>query len=79
MEHTLENTLKAKKFLIEEGFSENDFYTATEDYVEAGYLLGEPLIKNNDDFITSAFELWKDKTFWEEHGEKIFDLCRYGL
>lgn len=72
MEYTLENTLEAKKSLMKEGFNEEDFYPADDIDVECGCLLGEPMLKNSDDG-QSAFELWKDKLFWDEHEDDYVD------
>ena len=72
MEYTLENTLKAKKSLIEIGFAEDDFYPADEIDVECGRINGEPIIKNGEDG-KSAFELWTEKLFWDEHEDYYVD------
>lgn len=72
MEYTLENTLKAKKSLIETGFKDSDFYPADDMDVECGRILGEPIIKNNDDG-KSAFELWSEKLFWDENEDDYVD------
>ena len=54
--HTLENCLFAKQELMKQGFKEDDFYLADEYYLEIGYLVGEPMMKTNDDFCKSALE-----------------------
>ena len=66
--HTLENCLFAKQELIKDGFSEDDFYYADIDDVEVGLILGEPILKSNDDCIT-ALELYKQKCFSEDEDE----------
>lgn len=64
--HTLENCLIAKDELIKDGFQENDFYLADEDYLEINYLLNEPMLKTNDDFYKSALELYREKCISED-------------
>ncbi|WP_431471927.1 hypothetical protein I5168_12010 [Nonlabens sp. SCSIO 43208] len=66
MKYTLENTMKAKSSLIENGFKEDDFYPANEMDVECGRIKGEPVIKKDEDGKT-AFELWSEKLFWDEN------------
>lgn len=66
--HTLENCLYAKEELLKDGFPEERFFYATNDEVEIGYLLGEPLL-SFDDFIKSALELYKEKCFSEDEDE----------
>ena len=73
MEHTLENALKAKKFLIEDGFSEDDFTDAIQDDVEIGYLIGEPLLIDEDGFAKSSIELWTEKLFLEKNADAYID------
>ena len=67
--HTLENCLFAKNELIKDGFSEEDFYSADEDYQEIGFLIGEPMLKTNDDFCKSALQLYKEKCLTEEEDD----------
>lgn len=67
--HTLENCLFAKNELLKDGFLENDFYLAGDDYLEIGFLPGEPMMKTNNDFCKSALELYKDKSFSEEEND----------
>lgn len=67
--HTLENCLNAKKELMKLGWQESDFYLADEDYLEIGYLVGEPMLKTNDDFCKSALELYKERQ-WSEEDDK---------
>lgn len=73
MEHTLENTHEAKKLLIEQGFNDSDFTEATQDDVELGYLIGEPLLIDEDGFAKSALELYNEKFFWDKHGDDYVD------
>ena len=73
MEHTLKNALKAKKFLIQDGFSEDDFTDAIQDDVEIGYLIGEPLLIDEDGFAKSSIELWTEKLFWDKHQDSYLD------
>lgn len=49
--HTLDNCLFAKQELIKQGFTEEDFYSADEDYLEIGYLIGEPMLKREIEII----------------------------
>lgn len=71
--HTLENCLFAKQELMKQGFKEDDFYLADEDYLEIGYLVGEPMIKTEDDFCKSALELYKDSQWSEEDDNNMLD------
>jgi hypothetical protein len=71
--HTLENCLFAKQELMKQGFKEDNFYLADEDYLEIGYLVGEPMIKTNDDFCKSALELYKDSQWSEEDDNNMLD------
>ncbi|WP_130736890.1 hypothetical protein [Flavobacterium sp. J27] len=71
--HTLENCLFAKQELMNKGFKENYFYLADEDYLEIGYLVGEPMIKTDDDFCKSAHELWKESQWSEEDDNNMLD------
>lgn len=71
--HTLENCLFAKQELMKQGFKEGDFYLADEDYLEIGYLVGEPMMKTNDDFCKSALELYKDSQWSEEDDDNMLD------
>lgn len=71
--HTLENCLFAKQELMKQGFKEDDFYLADEDYLEIGYLLNEPMLKTNDDFCKSALELYKESQLSEEDDNNILD------
>lgn len=71
--HTLENCLFAKQELMKQGFKEGDFYLADEDYLEIGYLVGEPMMKTNDDFCKSALELYKDSQWSEEDDDNMID------
>lgn len=71
--HTLENCLFAKKELMKEGFKEDDFYFADEDYKDIGYLVGEPMLRTNDDFCKSALDLYKESQLTEEDDDKMFD------
>lgn len=73
MEHTLENALKAKELLIKDGMCEDDFSEATQDDIEVGYILGEPLIIKGEDCI-SALDCWKDKVFWDKHSDDYVDF-----
>lgn len=72
MIYTLEEALKAKEELIKLGITEKDFYPADEVDTECGFLLGEPLLCD-DDFSVSAYQLYKDKLFWEEHEDDYID------
>lgn len=67
--HTIENCLFAKQELLKDGFSEDDFYYADSDDVEVGLLIGEPIMKSNDDDCVTALELYKQKCFSEEEDE----------
>lgn len=71
--HTLESCLFAKQELMKQGFKEGDFYLAYEDYLEIGYLVGEPMMKTNDDFSKSALELYKDSQWSEEDDDNMLD------
>ena len=71
--HTLENCLFAKQELMKEGFSENDFYLADEDYEEIGYLIGEPMLRTNDDYCKSALELFKESQLTDEDDNNMID------
>lgn len=73
MEHTLANAQEAKKLLIEEGFNESDFTEAVQEDVDLGYLIGEPLIIDEDGFAKSALELYNEKLFWDKHGDDYVD------
>ncbi len=72
MEYTLENTIKAKKNLIADGFKEEDFYPANDLDVECGRIKGEPILVKNEDG-KSAFELWSEKIFWDENEDSYLD------
>lgn len=67
--HTLENCLFAKQELMKDGFTEDNFYYANIDDVEVGLLIGEPIMKSNDDDCVTALELYKQKCFSEEVDE----------
>jgi len=71
--HTLENCLFAKEELIKQGFKEDDFYLADEDYLEIDYLLNEPMLKTNDDFCKSALELYKESQWSDEDDDNMID------
>lgn len=71
--HTLENCLFAKQELIKQGFKEDDFYLADEDYLEIDYLLNEPMLKTNDDFCKSALELYKESQWSDEDDDNMLD------
>lgn len=73
MEHTLANAQEAKKLLIEEGFNKSDFTEAVQEDVDLGYLIGEPLIIDEDGFAKSALELYNEKLFWDKHGDDYVD------
>lgn len=64
--HTLENCLFAQQELIKLGLSEIDFYLADENHTEIGFLIGEPMLKTDDDFCKSALDMYKEKMFVEE-------------
>lgn len=66
LNHTMENSLFAKQELIKFGFSENDFYLAEEHHTEIGFLIGEPMLKTEDDFCKSALNMYKEKIYVEE-------------
>ena len=70
--HTLENCLFAKQELMKQGFNEDDFYLADEDYLEIDYLVGEPMLKTTDDFCKSAHELWKESQ-WTDDDDNMLD------
>lgn len=72
MKYTLEEAFKAKEELIKLGMPEEDFFLADEIDEECGFLLGEPLLCH-DDFNVSAYNLYKDKLFYEEHEEDYID------
>ena len=73
--HTLENCLFAKQELMIYGFSEENFYYADADDVEVGLILGEPIMKSNDDDCVTALELYKQKCFSEEVDEdEMYDF-----
>ena len=74
--HTLENCLNAKKELVKLGLKEDDFYLADEEYLEIGYLLGEPMIKTNDDFCKSALELYKERQWTDEDDDNLWDYYK---
>lgn len=71
--HTLDNCFFAKQELIKQGFTEGDFFLADEDYLEIGYLLGEPMLNTNDDFSKSALELWKESELSQQDDDSYFD------
>ena len=71
--YTLEDALKAKEELIKLGMPENDFYFADEIDTECGFLLGEPLLAD-DDFAVSAYRMYTDKLFWDEHEDNYIDF-----
>lgn len=58
--YTIENCLFAKKELLKDGFSEDDFYLHDVAYSDR-YLDGEPMINCKDDDCISALELYKQK------------------
>jgi len=68
--HTLENCLLAQQELINDGFSEDDFYLADFEFTEIGYLIGEPMMDVDDDTCKSALELYKEKCFSEYQDRK---------
>lgn len=71
--HTIENCIFAKQELMKKGFKEGDFYFADEDYKDIGYLVGEPMLKTNDDFCKSALELYKESQWSEEDDNNMLD------
>lgn len=77
--HTLENCLFAKEELIKQGFKEDDFFTADEDYLEIDYLIGEPMLKTNDDFCKSALELYKESQWSDEDDNNMIDFYNANL
>lgn len=73
--HTLENCIDAKTQLIGMGLNDpEDFYEADEDYIEIGYLLGEPMLKTNDDDTFSALEAFKATQWSEEDDNNMVDF-----
>lgn len=71
--HTLDNCFFAKQELIKKGFTEGDFFLADEDYLDIGYLLGEPMLNSNDDFFKSALQLWKELELSQQDDDSFFD------
>lgn len=73
--YTIEECLNAKTELIKRGFNkEDDFYAAGEDYIEIGYLLGEPMLKTNDDDCKSALELYTESQWTEADDNNMVDF-----
>jgi hypothetical protein len=70
LEHTLENSIKAKEYL--ESKHGMKFIKATPTDVELGYLLGEYLIII-DEFAKTAIEIYNEKVFWENHEDSYID------
>lgn len=70
--YTIKEALKAKEELIKLGMPEEDFFYADAIDEECGFLLGEPLL-SNDDFAVSAYQLYLDKLFYEKHEEDFID------
>jgi hypothetical protein len=71
--HTLENCLFAKQELMKQGFKEEDFYLADKDYLEIGYLVGEPMLIKTDAFCKSAHELWKEFQWTDDDDDNMLD------
>lgn len=71
MEYTLENCFLAKRMLIIDGFSEDSFSYADDYDTELGYILGEPLLTNEDDCI-SAFNLWQQVINWSQEDDDAY-------
>jgi len=72
--HTFENCLYAKSELMKLGLKEEDFYLATEEYLEIGFLINEPMVKTNDDFCKSALDMYKEKMFLNQHEKTLINI-----
>jgi hypothetical protein len=74
-DHTLQNCNNAKAQLIEMGYNDpEDFYEAGEDYIEIGFLVGEPMLITNDDDCYSALDAFKDILLGEENADNMVDF-----